>query len=130
MFDLEFGLYVDGHGELKNRQVSVIEWKGTAQRVAFYAPYVIIFDSQFVEVRDIAQGNLVQIIEGTDIRCSCDRRNYLARPPAPAYPRIVGPAGGDGNVKTKDLHIHGIMTSPAAIPSGLTAQHVFALNLV
>lgn len=36
--------------------------------VAFQAPYVLAFDSRFVEVRDSASGRLVQIIRGSDMR--------------------------------------------------------------
>src|ERR1700733_1864278 len=45
---LEFGVYVDRHGDATNRQVGVIEWEGTAERVAFHPPYVVIFDSRFI----------------------------------------------------------------------------------
>lgn len=69
----EFGVYVDRHGD-PNRPNGIIEWEGTAERVAFHPPYVVIFDSRFIEVRHIDHGQLVQIIRGTDIRCIWDGR--------------------------------------------------------
>ncbi|KAF7375787.1 hypothetical protein MSAN_00468400 [Mycena sanguinolenta] len=45
---------------------------GTAQRVAFHAPYILLFDTRFIEVRDIETGRLAQIIPGNDMHCLCD----------------------------------------------------------
>ncbi|KAE9397959.1 citron-like protein, partial [Gymnopus androsaceus JB14] len=64
----EFGVYVDKHGD-PNRAAGTVEWEGTAERVALHAPYVLLFDSRFIEVRHLETGRLVQIIPGNDIRC-------------------------------------------------------------
>jgi RHO1 GDP-GTP exchange protein 1/2 len=69
----EFGIYVDKHGDL-SRSANTIEWEGTAERVAFHSPHVLIFDTRFIEVRHIETGRLVQIIPGNDVRCIYDGR--------------------------------------------------------
>ncbi|KAF8809527.1 hypothetical protein BYT27DRAFT_7187842 [Phlegmacium glaucopus] len=69
----EFGLYVDKHGD-PCRTIGTIEWEGTAERVAFHAPYVLLFDSRFIEIRHVETGRLVQIISGSDVRCIWDGR--------------------------------------------------------
>ncbi|KAG5730352.1 Rho1 guanine nucleotide exchange factor 1 [Termitomyces sp. T112] len=82
----EFGLYVDKHG-IPTRRSQVIEWEGIAVRAALHAPHIMLFDatSQFIEIRDVAAGRLVQIIHGNDIRCTWDRRGTSNRaiPPGP-----------------------------------------------
>lgn len=71
--NLEFGLYVDKHGN-PSRSGNTIEWEGNAERVAYHPPYILIFDSRFIEIRHIETGRLAQIIPGNDIRCIWDGR--------------------------------------------------------
>lgn len=129
---IEFGVYVDRHGDATNRQVGVIEWEGTAERVAFHPPYVIIFDSRFIEIRHIAQGKLVQIIQGTDIHCTWDGRGNLSRSNPTVHPVTPGPGGWDENVQSNETRIHAVMKAedvPAVAASrGTVAQHVFELS--
>ena len=54
--------------------MGTIEWEGTAERVAFHAPYILLFDSRFIEIRHIETGRLAQIIPGSDVRCIWDGR--------------------------------------------------------
>ena len=54
--------------------MGTIEWEGTAERVAFHAPYILLFDSRFIEIRHVETGRLVQIIPGSDVRCIWDGR--------------------------------------------------------
>jgi hypothetical protein len=69
----EFGLYVDRHGNPpESRTVAVVEWEGTAERAAHHPPYVLLFDSRFIEVRNAETGRLAQIILGDQIRCIWD----------------------------------------------------------
>lgn len=56
------------------RTLSTIEWEGTAERVAVHHPYVLLFDSRFIEVRHLETGRLVQIIPGNNMRCIWDGR--------------------------------------------------------
>lgn len=47
-----------------------IEWGGTAEHVACHPPYILIFNSRFIEVRRIDTGLLCQVIRGNDLRCT------------------------------------------------------------
>lgn len=55
----------DAYGYI-SRQI-VINFTGHAKAVAVIAPYVIGFDNDFIEVRLIQTGALVNIISGTDV---------------------------------------------------------------
>ena len=57
----EFGLYVDRSGvPLPDREI--VEWEGQADRVSFRFPYVLLFCSAFVEIRNLITGHLIQIV--------------------------------------------------------------------
>jgi len=117
----EFGLYVDRHGD-PNRTNGIVEWEGTAERVAFHPPYVVIFDQRFIEIRHIEKGQLVQIIRGTDIRCLWDGRGS-ALPPL----STPGPGGWD-EASSLDARIHAVWKAPDPQPNSKVAvQHVFEL---
>ncbi|KAL5513096.1 TUS1 [Sanghuangporus vaninii] len=121
----EFGLYVDRHGD-PSRSVGTIEWEGTAERVAWHPPYVLLFDTRFIEIRHVETGRLAQIIPGNDIRCIWDGRGSNVPP--------VGTPGPDGWTDTgpQEARIHAVMQAPettgnGARPSRAVAQHVFQL---
>lgn len=51
----------------------MIEWEGRPDSVVYLSPYVLAFDTRFIEVRDTTQrGKLVQFINGANIRCCYD----------------------------------------------------------
>ncbi|RXW24807.1 hypothetical protein EST38_g1012 [Candolleomyces aberdarensis] len=77
----EFGLYVDKHGDPVRNGV-IIEWEGTAERVACHPPFVLLFDTRFIEIRYIETGRLAQIIPGNDIRCIWDGRGVSSKNPS------------------------------------------------
>ncbi|KIY65698.1 Dbl domain-containing protein [Cylindrobasidium torrendii FP15055 ss-10] len=127
-YDAEFGLYVDKHGD-PSRANSVVEWEGTAERVAKHLPYVLLFDSRFIEVRRLETGRLVQIIPGTDVRCIWDGRGVNLHAPQP-----VPPSGGMFNDEemVQDAQVHAVMSSAegangASRVQRPSAQHVFEL---
>lgn len=66
----ECGVYVNKHGDI-SRSV-VMEFVGKAKAVALYAPYVLVFDQDFVEVRNAQNGRLRQVVSGKDVRCVDD----------------------------------------------------------
>jgi len=119
----EFGLYVDKHGD-PSREIGTIEWEGTAERVALHHPYVLLFDSRFIEIRHVETGRLAQIIQGNDVRCLWDGRGLSTR---------AMPTGPDG----QEALVHGVMNvtdhpvaqqhGHGARPSRAMAQHVFEL---
>lgn len=119
----EFGLYVDRHGD-PSRSAGTIEWEGTAERVAWHPPYVLLFDSRFIEVRHVETGRLAQIIPGNDIRCIWDGRGSNVPP--------VGTPGPDGWAEggPQEARIHAVMQSqenPGSRSSRAVPQQVFQL---
>ncbi|KAL0094792.1 CNH domain-containing protein [Phycomyces blakesleeanus] len=65
----EFAFRVDNHGSFIEENYSCLTWEGDPQAVAFCYPYVVGFDSRFVEVRDVITGELVQTLAGEHMRC-------------------------------------------------------------
>lgn len=115
----EFGLYVDKHGD-PCRTIGTIEWEGTAERVAFHAPYILLFDSRFIEVRHVETGRLAQIIPGNEIRCTWDGRGVSTQTPAV-------PIDEDGN---QEAQVHFVMNSTdgsGAMRTRNIVQHVCEL---
>lgn len=105
MFYPEFGIYVNKHGDL-SRSAGTIEWEGTAERVAFHSPYVLIFDTRFIEVRHVETGRLVQIIPGNDVRCIYDGRgvgNHVTATPM----KDTG--------EEQEAQVHAVMTADGGI---------------
>jgi hypothetical protein len=121
-------LYVDRLGDLSLTK-GTIEWEGTAEHVAWHPPYVLIFDSRFIEVRHIETGRLCQIIPGNDLRCTWDGRAGSMPPIAP------GPNGIWEEVTSQEARVHAVMRAvdPAqglAGSSGIgrgLVEHVFEL---
>ncbi|KAJ7132313.1 Dbl-like domain-containing protein [Mycena epipterygia] len=119
----EFGVYVDRHGDPR-RGATTIEWEGNAERVALHSPYILLFDSRFIEVRNIETGRLAQIIPGNDIRCLWDGRGVGS-----SIIQIPGPAG---EPTVQEAQVHAVMNGvdpmqPGGRPSRAVAQHVFEL---
>ncbi|KAJ7623723.1 signal transducer [Roridomyces roridus] len=122
----EFGLYVNKHGDPSpSRQIVTVEWEGNAERVAFHAPYILLFDTRFIEVRDVESGRLAQIIPGNDMHCLWDGRGQ--------------PGGNEQsqvdqrNGVLQEAKVHGVMNAPelpiqpGRPPPRAVAQHVFEL---
>ncbi|KAJ7712347.1 hypothetical protein B0H14DRAFT_2264552, partial [Mycena olivaceomarginata] len=101
-----------------------IEWEGNAEKVTLHQPYILLFDSRFIEIRHIETGRLVQIIPGNDIRCLWDGRGVGSS--------IAATPGPDGEPIVQDAQVHAVMngvepTQPGGRPSRAVAQHVFEL---
>ncbi|KAI1790239.1 Dbl-like domain-containing protein [Ganoderma leucocontextum] len=123
----EFGLYVDRHGD-PSRSMGTIEWEGTAEHVAWHPPYVLLFDSRFIEIRHVETGRLAQIIPGNDVRCIWDGRGVTGAPPlSPA------PEGYGQEAISQEPRVHGVMNAtdvpvgPGSRAGRPVAQHVFEL---
>lgn len=70
----------------------MIEWEGRPDTVVYYKPYVLAFDSRFIEIRDTSRrGKLVQIIRGNNIRCTYDGQGL---PSSDTHARSRGGEGG------------------------------------
>ena len=63
----ECAVYVDNHGEV-SRSV-VLEFVGRARAAALYGQYLVLFDNDFIEIRNAENGRLRQVIAGKEIRC-------------------------------------------------------------
>ena len=117
---LEFGLYVDKHGD-PCRTMGTIEWEGTAERVAFHAPYILLFDSRFIEIRHVETGLLVQIIPGSDVRCIWDGRGVSTSSISPLHE------------DSQEAQVHVVMNAsdstngPGALKNKSIVQHVCEL---
>lgn len=123
MYAIEFGLYVDKHGT-PSRSGNTVEWEGTAERVAYHAPYVMIFDSRFIEVRHIETGRLAQIIPGNDIRCIWDGRGVGTN--------VTQTKDQDPNA-VQDAQVHAVMNvvdTPGSVAAGHRPPKVIAQNVV
>ena len=118
----EFGLYVDKFGDL-SRSISTVEWEGKAERVACHPPYILLFDTRFIEIRHVETGHLVQIISGNDIQCIWDGRGTN-------HSQTVSESSSDG-VISQESRIHGVMNMVVEAPQpgnrGVMARHVFEL---
>ena len=117
----EFGLYVDKHGGPTSRSVGTVEWEGTAERVAWHPPYVLLFDCRFIEIRHVGTGHLVQIISGNDLRCTWDGRGM-------SQSQVIFKGPWDELV-LQEPRIHGVMNTESPKPAGrgVATQHVFEL---
>ncbi|TKA68662.1 hypothetical protein B0A55_08798 [Friedmanniomyces simplex] len=63
-------VYVNKHGEV-SRSV-IMDFVGNAQSAALYGPYLVLFDNDFVEIRNAQNGRLKQIIAGRELKCLDD----------------------------------------------------------
>ncbi|KDR80795.1 hypothetical protein GALMADRAFT_60733 [Galerina marginata CBS 339.88] len=120
----EFGLYVDKHGD-PCRSFGTIEWEGTAERVAFHSPYILLFDSRFIEVRHVETGRLVQIIPGNEVRCTWDGRGVSTQ--------VTTPPIDSGDEGVQEAQVHFVMNStdstpgPGGVRTRNIVQHVCEL---
>ncbi|KAG8910868.1 RHO1 GDP-GTP exchange protein 2 [Tulasnella sp. 417] len=64
----EFAFYVDPKGCLA-RQEWVIHWEGSPTSFALHYPFVLAFEPTFIEIRNVDTGELVQVIQGNNLRC-------------------------------------------------------------
>ncbi|KAI8342756.1 CNH domain-containing protein [Chlamydoabsidia padenii] len=64
--DLAF--YIDKKGK-RARPDWTMRWEGNPTAFAFRYPYLVAFDTSFIEIRHIDTGHLVQVIPGNNIRC-------------------------------------------------------------
>lgn len=69
----ECAVYVNKHGDV-SRSV-IMEFVGKARSAALHGPYILLFDQDFVEIRNAQDGRLRQVISGRDIKCLDDGRS-------------------------------------------------------
>ncbi|KAL7312851.1 RHO1 GDP-GTP exchange protein 2, variant 2 [Mucor circinelloides] len=64
----EIAFYIDKKGR-RIRPDWIINWEGHPTAFAFRYPYILAFDSSFIEIRHVNTGDLTQVITGHNIRC-------------------------------------------------------------
>lgn len=70
-------VYVNKHGDV-SRSV-IMDFVGSnAQAAALYGPYLVLFNDDFVEVRNAQNGRLKQIIAGREVKCLDDGTSWPA----------------------------------------------------
>lgn len=66
----ECAVYVNKHGDI-SRSV-IMEFVGHARAAAMVGGFVLLFDQDFVEVRNAQNGRLRQVVAGRDVKCLDD----------------------------------------------------------
>lgn len=100
--------------------MGTVEWEGKADHVAWHPPYILLFDSRFIEIRHAETGRLAQIIFGNDLRCIWDGRGANQSEP--------DNEGSSDEVVSQQPRVHGVMNMEAPSDGGgVTTEHVFEL---
>lgn len=115
---------MDRYGD-PSRPTGLIEWEGTAERAACHPPYVLLFDTRFIEIRHIDTGRLAQIIQGNELRCIWDGRGSSAPP-------VANPGlNGWQESPSQEARVHAVMRAPdlprSPGPRSAVAQQVVEL---
>ncbi|CAK7209075.1 Rho guanine nucleotide exchange factor [Sporothrix bragantina] len=109
-------VYADKHGEVS--RTLIMEYSGKqkkARAAAMYGQYLLLFNEDYVEVRNAENGRLRQIIAGNDVRCldygfrgptGGDNASAMATTPANNIPTGTPGSGQDskGTVKIGMTH--------------------------
>ena len=88
----ECAVYVNKLGDI-SRGV-VMEFVGRAKAASLYGMYLILFDDDFVEIRDAMNGRLKQVVGGKDIRLLDDGGNHVVTGTPVSTPGAGVPAMG------------------------------------
>ena len=109
----ECAVYVNKHGDV-SRGV-VMEFVGRAKSACLHGQYLILFDDDFVEIRDAQNGRLKQVIAGRDIRMLDDGGGGTGAPQTPGGPQAALGGGVNG------LGMQGFGAAPRTVK--LSMQH-------
>lgn len=63
----EVGCYIDKHG-VPCRSAGYLRWESKASAFVHLGGHILLFSPEFVEVRTVQTGKLVQVIEAVDVR--------------------------------------------------------------
>ncbi len=105
-------VYINKHGEV-SRSV-ILEFVGVANSCALWgsAPYLILFNEDFVEIRNAMNGRLKQIIAGREIKCLDDGGTWS----------YSGAGGAGMNGTNANGNVNG--TVPGVVLGGRTVKFV------
>jgi hypothetical protein len=107
-------VYVDKHGEIS--RTLIMEYSGKqkkAKGATMFGQYLLLFNDDYVEVRNAENGRLRQIIAGRDVRCL----DYGFRGPTGGAGLPQAPTGGGPTVKDSKGTVKICMSHPE-IPGG------------
>ena len=113
----ECGVYVDKHGDV-SRSV-IMEFVGKAKTAAMYGAYLVLFDSDFVEVRNAENGRLRQVIAGRDVRCLDYGINPLGAGAASSH---MSPSGFGNGAEKRTLKL--AMAHPEVVGNQIVLEMV------
>lgn len=107
----ECAVYVNKLGDV-SRGV-VMEFVGRAKSACLYGHYLILFDDDFVEIRDSMNGRLKQVIAGKDIKMLDDGGggSGSGAPPSPQQHTLPAQLGGGVN----GLGLQGFGVAPRTV---------------
>ncbi|KAG8683708.1 hypothetical protein FRC11_013183, partial [Ceratobasidium sp. 423] len=108
----DFGCYVTKYGA-PARQSAFVRWETRATSVAFRWPYALLFSPDYVEIRNVETGGLVQVIQEREIR--------LLYPGPPYEGPILAAMRGEDDAKGKtDSVVEILETAPIEMDRGQT----------
>lgn len=85
-------VYVDKHGDV-SRSVIMNFVGSNVQAAALYGKYLVLFNDDFVEIRDAIDGRLKQIIAGREIKCLDDGSSWPEKSSPPVATNGVNGVG-------------------------------------
>lgn len=110
-------VYADKHGEVS--RTLIMEYSGKqkkARAATMFGQYLLLFNEDYVEVRNAENGRLRQIIAGNDVRCL----DYGFR----------GPTGGDNASATAASNTVGSPVSPIGqVPTGQESKGTVKIGM-
>lgn len=115
-------VYVNKHGDV-SRSV-IMNFVGKAKSAALHGAFLILFDADFVEVRNAQNGRLKQIISGRDVRCLDDGGGGSL-----SGGSIHPPAGVDGMTNGSSITSARTVKVAMAHPTNERCQVVVELQL-
>ena len=63
----EFGCYVTRHGK-PSRSSRFVRWESKANAYAHRGAHILLISAEFIEIRHISSGRLIQVLEGQELR--------------------------------------------------------------
>ncbi|CAE6477823.1 unnamed protein product [Rhizoctonia solani] len=108
----DFGCYVTKYGA-PARQSAFVRWETRATSVAFRWPYALLFSPDYIEIRNVETGGLVQVVQERDIR-------LLYSGPPYEGPILAAMRGEDDAQGKTDSVVEILETVPIEIAQGQT----------
>jgi hypothetical protein len=106
----DFGCYVTKYGA-PARQSAFVRWETRATSVAFRWPHALLFSPNYIEIRNVESGGLVQVVQERDVRMLYS---------GPPYERpILAAIRGEDDARGKtDSIVELLETAPIEIEQG------------